>query len=98
LKLASQRFGGDIRVASSDPSRWIGNGQLPNVALIRFNEAGRGEAIGRLLGRGGEGHAIVVIGYRDGQWILGDPAVGRISWSDADFRRRFTGDALYVAH
>ncbi len=96
LKLATQPFHADVKIASRDPAEWIRQGQLPNVALIRFANSHQTGPIRRLLGPRGEGHAIVVLDFQDGQWILGDPAVGRVSWSDADFRRRFTGDAIYL--
>lgn len=97
ITLASQRYQVSPRIASRDPNRWIREGQLPNVALVRFSEARPGSPIRRLWGPRGEGHAIVVLGFENGQWVLGDPAIGRVSWSDADFRRRFTGDAIYLA-
>ena len=33
----------------------------------------------------------------DGSWIIADPAFGKATWSDQEFRDRFTGDAIYVA-
>ncbi len=97
LKLVSERSGRGIQVGSRDPNQWIAKHQLPNVALIRFSDSNDSGPIRRLLGPRGEGHAVVVLGFEDGQWILGDPAVGRVSWSDADFRRRFTGDMIFLA-
>jgi predicted double-glycine peptidase len=96
LKLASRPFGADAAIASPDPGQWIARNQLPNVALIWFADAPRSGPIRRLLGPRGEGHAIVVLGFKDGDWILGDPAIGQVRWSDTDFRRRFTGDAIYL--
>lgn len=95
LKIASSRLGRDARVASADPDEWLTKKQLPNVALIRFDQSKSG-SVRWLLGPRGEGHAIVVLGFEDGHWLLADPAVGRIRWNDSDFRRRFTGDAIYL--
>lgn len=94
LKLASQRFNRDARIASRDPGQWIARRQLPNVALIQFNPVRGNRSIARLLDPRCEGHAVVVMDFRDGKWILGDPAVGEVHWTDEEFRRRFTGDAI----
>ncbi len=97
VALVASRHHRSARVASNDPSNWIGLGQLPNVAIIQFaNDYGAG-SITRLLGTRAEGHAIVVIGKTDaGRWIIGDPAVGRIVWTNEELISRFTGQAIYV--
>ncbi|MEM6979887.1 MAG: cysteine peptidase family C39 domain-containing protein [Planctomycetota bacterium] len=83
-------------IAGPDPSKWIDANQLPNVALIRF-ESIPGQPKSRLLGRHDEGHVVAVLGRTDGgRWIIGDPAVGRITWSDAELKRHFTGNAIYL--
>ena len=96
LRLATEQFGPDVGIAARNPQQWSARNQLPCVALIQFSRSPGPRPIRRLLGPMGEGHAIVVLGFEDGQWILGDPAVGRVKWSDEDFRRRFTGDAIYL--
>lgn len=96
LKLSTEGFGPQVGIAARDPQQWITQNQLPCVALIRFSHDPESRPIRRLLGPMGEGHAIVVLGFEDGHWILGDPAVGQVKWSDEDFRRRFTGDAIYL--
>ncbi len=97
LKLATNSNPVQPRVAERDPSAWDGAGQLPNVALVEFAGVRSQRGISTFLGPRGEGHAVVVIEHRDGHWIIGDPAIGRVVWSDKDFRRRFTGDAIYLA-
>ncbi len=94
------------RVASHDPEHWRERGQLPNISLVRFERSSsstvrfqRSSAtLNRLMGARGEGHAVVVLD-RDaaGNWIIGDPAFGRTKWTDAQFRARFTGDAIFLA-
>jgi hypothetical protein len=108
LAETARPFGARPRVASADPNRWTANGQLPNIALVRFADWGgtgpvRGlhhgptSSLQRLLGPRGEGHAIVVLD-RDshGNWRIADPAFGKTTWSDQQFRDRFTGDAIYL--
>jgi hypothetical protein len=97
LKLATQRAGGHVRVASANRHEWMARKQLPNVALVRFANSPDSGSIRWLLGPRGEGHAVVVFGYQRGQWLIGDPAIGKVRWSDQDFRQRFTGDALYLS-
>ena len=97
LKLATQNSGRDLQIATNDPHQWVSQNQLPNVALIKFSRASESESVHHLLGRRGEGHAVVVIDFEDGHWIIGDPAVGEVRWTDEDFRKRFTGDAIYLA-
>lgn len=92
-------------VADRDARRWFRRDQVPNVALVRYgeNETAQEDALDRFLGprglgrRRGEGHAVVVLGMTDGgRWIIGDPAVGRVTWSREEFDARFTGDAIYL--
>ena len=90
-----------VHIASRQPSDWISSQQLPNVALVQFDRRvlanqSTSQSTRWFMGHRGEGHAVVVLGYEDGNWIIGDPAVGRVSWSDKDFRRRFIGDALFL--
>ena len=97
IALKAERTGHRAAVASREPNQWIGRGQLPNVALVKFDRSQRPSSPARLLGPHGEGHAVTVIGRADdGRWIIGDPAVGRIYWSDEEFRSYFTGDAIYL--
>jgi hypothetical protein len=101
LRLASQNTSRQVRVAQSNPTDWLMLDQLPNIALVKFAEneyagANTPRRIRWMSGVTGEGHAVVVLGHENGQWIIGDPAVGRVRWSDADLRRRFTGEAIYM--
>ena len=51
----------------------------------------------RFLGTGQEdGHAVVVVGFENEKWIIADPAIGMVKWSDKELRSRFTGDAIYL--
>jgi predicted double-glycine peptidase len=84
-------------IASRDPDHWIGTEQLPCVALVQFDKPRFGTNHW-FMGPRGEGHAVVVLGYTDGKWLIADPAVGEVRWNDEDFRNRFTGDAIYLAN
>ena len=97
LKLGAEGFDRDVKVASSDPNVWLMQNQLPNVALVRFANSTHSGSIRWLLGPRGEGHAVVVLAHDEAGWIIADPAMGRVRWSNADFKRRFTGDAIYLA-
>ena len=97
LKLASQGFDHQVKVACRNPNDWLERNQLPNLALVRFANSSESGPIRWLLGPRGEGHAVVVLGREGDQWIIGDPAVGKVRWSHQDFRRRFTGDAIYLS-
>jgi len=90
-------------VASGDPDQWIVTGQLPCVALVTF-ESIPGQALGnrllgnRLLGNRFSGHVITVFGRTEnGDWSIGDPAVGKLTWSNEELRQRFTGEAIYLS-
>ena len=104
LAVACQEQPVKPRVASSDPGRWVDQGQVPNVALIRFGPEASTQpsfpfqSLGRFLGPKEEGHAVTVLGQTDAnQWIIADPAFGRTVWSNETFLSRFTGDAVYLA-
>ena len=43
-----------------------------------------------------DGHAVVVVDHVDGNWTIADPAIGLTTWTDQEFRARFTGDAVYI--
>ncbi|TWU60449.1 hypothetical protein Poly51_07250 [Rubripirellula tenax] len=84
-------------VASSDPSTWRSGDQLPNIALVEFRSSHVPGSPRRFFGPTAEGHAVVIQGRdRHGNWIVMDPAFGRTLWSDTTFRKRFTGDAIYL--
>ncbi|EGF28705.1 C39 family peptidase [Rhodopirellula baltica] len=86
------------KVASRNPSLWLEKGQLPNVALVRFGLTGDNPQDNGFLGNVTVGHVVTVLGQTDGgRWLIGDPAVGKVSWSDEELRRRFTGEAIYLA-
>ena len=97
------------RVADSDPLAWERRGELPNIALVRFETPSREDhvlarherrgSLRWLLGPRSEGHAIVVLGQDgDGNWQIADPAIGTTTWSRDEFLGRFTGDAIYLAN
>ncbi|KLU06986.1 hypothetical protein RISK_000787 [Rhodopirellula islandica] len=86
------------KVASRDPSKWHQRGQLPNVALVRFGLSGDDLQDTGFVGNVTVGHVVTVLGQTDsGRWLIGDPAVGKVSWSDEDLRKRFTGEAIYLS-
>ena len=99
------------RVAGNDPYSWAASGQLPNVALVRFASdeyaqsiipgAPQHERYQPYWFSGEEttedGHAVVLLDYSDGKWKVADPAIGLVTWTDDEFRARFTGDAVYLA-
>ncbi|TWU02787.1 cysteine peptidase family C39 domain-containing protein [Stieleria varia] len=85
------------KVANADPLMWSENKQLPNVALITLAHGETQRGVTQLLGPRGEGHAVVVLAREDGQWVIGDPAIGLLRWSDEQFRSRFTGDAVFLS-
>jgi len=89
--------GHQARVADSDPAQWFQRDQLPNVALVELEPLPGDVTFNGFFGRAGVGHAITILGRTDsGRWLIGDPAVGRITWSDEDLRKRFTGDAIFI--
>jgi len=97
LAMKANANGFDAEVASSQPSEWLKRGQMPNVALLRFQDQFHSTPANRFMGPRSEGHVVVVLGRScDGRWIIGDPAVGRLHWSDEEFRSYFTGDAIFL--
>lgn len=110
LKIASQKHDRSVRLASRNPQQWLSSGQLPNVALVHFPETEFGPidrddlsmatvpAKSQFYGDPQqEGHAVVVLGHEDGQWLVADPAIGLVKWSDRSMNFRFTGDAIYIS-
>lgn len=99
LAIAARRFSLRPRVGSAKAERWIDEGQLPCIALVRFDESSDSETLRNLLGPRGDGHAVVVLArdVHDQGWIIADPAFGETTWKDHDFRERFTGDAIYLS-
>lgn len=103
LAIASSHRSSRPRVAATDPARWPELGQLPNVALISFpgtnthaDDVGP-SSLSRIFGPSRDGHAIVVLGKTDsGRWMIADPAFGRTTWTDSEFRSRFSGDAIFL--
>ncbi|MEM1224791.1 MAG: cysteine peptidase family C39 domain-containing protein [Planctomycetota bacterium] len=97
LASMARRNGLRARVASSDPQDWIRKGQIPNASLVRFKPL-RHEHRRVFFGSAREGHVVTILGRTDGgRWIVGDPAIGRITWSDEELRSCFTGDAIYLS-
>ncbi|WP_182867411.1 cysteine peptidase family C39 domain-containing protein [Stieleria mannarensis] len=97
LRLAVAGSSHTVEVADQDPGMWVARGQLPNVAVVRFNDRRDRQPVRQLLGTDGEGHAVVVHSRTaDGRWKIADPAVGWRYWSDEQFRQLFTGDAIYL--
>lgn len=98
LRIAVAGSGHAVAVADQDPRKWASQSQLPNVAVVRFNNVRGDRPVRQLLGTDGEGHAIVVHSRTaDGLWRVADPAVGWQLWSDERLARVFTGDAIYLA-
>ncbi len=87
-------------LASSNLSDWESLGQYPLVALVTFRhdmEPTSG-ALRRMLGRDADGHAVVVFGRSaTGDFMIGDPAVGRTVWDEATLHRRYCGQAIFMA-
>lgn len=98
LRMAIGNSGHVVRVADTEPAAWVSKNQLPSIAVVRFDADPSIGPVNRLLGTGGEGHAVVVHSRgSDGRWRIADPAVGWRYWSDEEFRHVFTGEALYLA-
>ncbi|MCO8122917.1 peptidase C39 [Stieleria sp. TO1_6] len=99
LRMAVNGSDRQVQVADSDPGRWSINGQLPNLAVVRFRNHRAAGPVTQLLGTDAEGHAIVVHSRTsDGRWRIADPAVGWRMWSDEELRRVFTGEAIYLGN
>lgn len=97
LKSIADEHGYAAKVAGRDPSQWIAAGQLPLVAVVQFPTSSGSAIENRFLGKRFSGHAVTVMGRTDGgRWLIGDPAIGRLSWSDAALRSRFTGEAIFL--
>jgi len=110
IKLGCEGTDCSVQLASPDQQRWTSLGQLPNVALVRFSddeyETGLNLSPTQKLTwqpkwfagphNSEDGHAVVVVGFENGLWSIADPAVGLVTWSDAEFQARFTGDAIYI--
>ncbi|MEM9368858.1 MAG: peptidase C39, partial [Planctomycetota bacterium] len=98
LAMEATRGGYQAQVADTNPRLWIGQQQLPNVALVRFEARDDDSRFRQFIGRSDRGHAVCVLGRTDGgRWLIGDPAIGVITWSDEEFDKRFLGDAIYLA-
>lgn len=51
-----------------------------------------------LFGDGGTiGHVVVVKDFVEGKWIVVDPAIGVVEWTDRELAGRFTGDAIFLS-
>ncbi|MDM4017801.1 cysteine peptidase family C39 domain-containing protein [Roseiconus lacunae] len=98
LRLATEGSQFSVAVADDDPRHWQTRNQLPNLAVICFRGSGHGDTVRRLLGTDGDAHAVMVHGRTpDGLWKVADPAVGWRYFQDDEFRRVFTGEAIYLA-
>ncbi|TWU39077.1 Peptidase C39 family protein [Novipirellula aureliae] len=106
LSTATRQASKKACVANRNPESWTSGNQLPVIALVRFEsclparQTHFTDRYFRLTSYGDhrEGHAVVVVGHTDdGDWQISDPAVGRVTWSDQQFRSRFTGQAIYLA-
>ena len=88
------------RLASRESTMWSELDQYPLVAFVSFRDdtTAAETPFTRILGRGAEGHAIVIFGCTPkGKFLIGDPAVGRTIWDKDLFHRRFSGQAIYLA-
>lgn len=111
IKLGCRNQDRDPCIAGNDPYSWAASGQLPNVALVRFasDEYAQGIIPGAPQYQRDQpywfsgpdttedGHAVVLLDYSDGKWKVADPAIGLVTWTDEEFRARFTGDAIYLS-
>ncbi len=94
LAIEGSRHGLHPRPTVGNPHRWQDSGQLPNVAIVKISSVGNGR-FGRWFGAPDERHAVVVLRrLRGGGWLIGDPAVGLVRWSDREMQTRFTGEAI----
>lgn len=58
-------------------------------ALLERTRRSQGMGVGR--------HAVVVVKHeRDGNWIVADPAVGKVRWNDNYFRKIWVGEGIYL--
>ena len=97
LRIATQGSDRAVKVADSDPALWVTHDHLPNIAIVRFDPSRGTGPVQRLLGTGGEGHAVVVHSRAsDGRWLVADPAVGWRYWSNEELQRVFTGEEIYL--
>ncbi|QDV66112.1 cysteine peptidase family C39 domain-containing protein [Crateriforma conspicua] len=95
LTLASAHAGLKPQPASPDSRQWVHRGQVPNVAIVRLGVEDSDGSLSRWFGAAQERHAITVLGRTDdGLWLIGDPAIGLVSWTDAQMQKRFTGEAI----
>lgn len=86
-----------VGIASPNTDVWLTRQQLPNVSIVRFGAVTNAFSGSQFLTRH-DRHAVVVFGRNEaGDWLIGDPAIGKTIWSDKEFQARFTGEALYVA-
>lgn len=98
LQLSVSHLGGSAAVASRDPEEWMRRGQLPNLAVVSFEENSAPAQVHRFMGAASESHALVVHSRTlNGGWRIADPASGWRTWSDEEFRDVFTGDAIFVS-
>ncbi|MEP3830578.1 cysteine peptidase family C39 domain-containing protein, partial [Rhodopirellula bahusiensis] len=64
---------------------------------VRFGLNGDNPQDNGFVGNVTVGHVVTVLSQTDGgRWLIGDPAVGKVSWSDEELRKRFTGEAIYL--
>lgn len=97
LKSVAEPHGYFAKVAERDPEQWLQQGRLPLVAVVQFSSSRASIIENQFLGNRFSGHAVTVLGRTDGgRWLIGDPAVGRVSWSDDELRLRFTGEAIFL--
>lgn len=97
LHLLADRNGFEAIVADQLPKEWLHKQQLPVAAIVHF-EALPGDLIrNRFLGNRFSGHVVTILGCTDGgRWLIGDPAVGKVSWSEEELQQRITGEAIYL--
>ena len=104
-KHATRASNKSVRIGSSNPMDWMRQSQLPNISLVNFDENEFATDARRRLPRparflglsDSQGHAVVVVDHHEGSWLIGDPAVGMVVWSDEEFNNRFTGDSIFLS-
>lgn len=97
LHLLADRHGFDAIVADKLSKGWLSKQQLPVAAIVQFEGLPGDPIQNQFLGNRFSGHVVMILGCTDGgRWLIGDPAVGKVSWSDQELQERYTGEAIYL--
>ena len=97
LHLLADRHGFDAIVADKLPEGWLSKQQLPVAAIVQFEGLPGDRFQTQFLGNRFSGHVVTILGRTDGgRWMIGDPAVGRVSWSEQELQARYCGEGIYL--